>query len=51
MTNEQWDTVVQLRNEGYVVIIWTPEELGNASYNLVENRIIELGGEVIKDLS
>lgn len=50
MTPEQAEMVRQLRSEGYAVIIWTPEELGTASVNRVQDRSIELGHEIIEDL-
>lgn len=43
-------TVEQLRKDGHAVIIWTPEELGDASPNRVEDRLCELGWDVISDL-
>jgi hypothetical protein len=39
-----------LRAKGYAVIVWTPEELAGASRNRVEDRLVELGWEVIADL-
>jgi hypothetical protein len=49
MTNEQWDTVVQLRNEGYLVIIWTPEELGeDVDLNNAEELITKYGNDLIE---
>jgi hypothetical protein len=39
------------RAEGYAVVIFTPEELAGASVNLVQNRLVELGWEVIADLA
>jgi hypothetical protein len=39
-----------LRAKGYAVIVWTPEELAGASRNRVEDRLCELGWEVIADL-
>jgi hypothetical protein len=44
------DTIALLRAKGYAVIIWTPEELAGASRNRVEDRLVELGWEVIADL-
>ena len=40
-----------LTDQGYAVIVWTPEELGNASTKDVENRSIELGFEIIETLT
>ena len=50
MNQEQIEVIRQLRHEGHAVIIWTPEELGNASPERVEDRSIELGYEVIEAL-
>ena len=38
------------RAQGYAGVIFTPEELEGASVNLVQNRLVELGWEVISDL-
>ena len=50
MTPEQLQTLRDLCHEGYAIIVWTPEELGNANPRRVEDRLIELGHEVIGDL-
>lgn len=50
MTPEQRKVIQELRHSGHAVIIWTPEELGTASVNRVQDRSIELGHEVIEDL-
>lgn len=44
------EALAQLRNQGYAVIVWTPDELGDANPRTVEDRSIELGHEVIRDL-
>lgn len=36
-----------LRERGFAVIVWTPEELRNAVPHKVEDRLIELGWDVI----
>ncbi|MFZ3185569.1 MAG: hypothetical protein WA173_15665 [Pseudomonas sp.] len=51
MTNDQQATLAALRHAGYAVIVWTPEEVGSANPRKVEDRSIELGHEVIRDLS
>jgi hypothetical protein len=43
-------TVRELREEGYAVIIWTPEELGDCPINVLEDLTIERGWEVIEQL-
>lgn len=50
MTDKQREALRELRDSGYAVIVWTPEELGNADVNRVQDRLIELGFEVISDL-
>ena len=49
MTNEQMATLTSLSNDGYAVIVWTPEELGDVSARLVEDRSITLGHQIIED--
>ena len=43
-------TVRELREEGYAVIIWTPEEIENTPINVLEDLSIERGWEVIEQL-
>ena len=43
-----YKTVGELRSDGYAVIIWTPEEIGDCPVNYVENISIERGWEVIE---
>lgn len=50
MTPEEIAAIQALRNRGFAVIVWTPEELAGASPNHVEDRSIELGWQVIEDL-
>jgi len=47
MTDEELDAVQKLREQGYAVIVWTPEELEGAPARKVEDRSIELGWDVI----
>jgi len=48
MTPAQQQAIYSLRDEGYLVIIWTPEELGNIDdTSYLEDRIIELGNDLI----
>ena len=39
-----------LRAKGYAVVVFTPEELAGARRNRVEDRLVELGWEVIANL-
>ena len=46
-------TVRELRDKGYAVIIWTPEEIENTPINVLEDLrdlSIERGWEVIEQL-
>lgn len=43
-------TVEMLRQQGCAVVIFTPEELGSADQLTVQNRLAELGQQVISDL-
>lgn len=51
MKGDWMTNVRELRDLGYAVIIWTPEELKNVSPKIVEDRSIELGWEIINDLT
>ena len=48
MTPAQQQAIYSLRDEGYLVIIWTPEELGDIDTSYIEDRLIELGNEMIE---
>lgn len=39
-----------LRDEGYAVVVWSPDELEGATPSMVEDRSIELGWDVIDTL-
>ena len=47
MTEEEQAAVDQLWHKGYCVVIWTPEELGNADVNHLEDIVIERGNEYL----
>ena len=47
MTNEQVEAIRALREEGHAIAIFTPEELHGANADAVEDRLVELGWEVI----
>jgi len=47
MTKEQVEVIRQLRHEGYAVIIWTPEELGETDREWVEDCSISYGSEYL----
>lgn len=50
MTSKELGQIQKLREQGYAVIVWTPEELGGAPPRKVEDRSIELGWDVIDAL-
>jgi hypothetical protein len=50
MTNEQIKILNELTFAGYAVVVWTPEEIGDLNPRKVEDRVIELGNEVIYSL-
>lgn len=41
------EVLCEMRDAGYAVIVWTPEELQGVAPDYVEERSIELGHEVI----
>ena len=51
VTPNQLKVLKEMRDAGYAVIVWSPEELGSASPDKVQDRSIELGREVISDLN
>ena len=42
--------IADLRDEGYAICIFNPAELENADQTRVEDRLCELGWDVINDL-
>ena len=45
---EEWKKVLrEMRNEGYAVIVWTPEELGTTDPEWVEDCSISYGNEYL----
>ena len=50
MTDEQQRIMRQLHNEGYAVVVWTADELKGADPEHVQDRLIELGWDVIDTL-
>jgi len=50
-TKQAVEHLRQLHKMGYAVVAFTPEELHGADPNHVENRLIELGWDVIDSLS
>ena len=50
MNQDELDVIVNLKNKGYAVVLFEPEELEGASPDRVEDRLIELGWDIISDL-
>ena len=50
-TKQAVEYLRQLRKMGYAVVAFTPEELRGADSDHVEDRLIELGWDVIDNLA
>lgn len=50
LSDSERDVIEALRSRGFVVVVWTPAEVGDAPAGHCEDRITELGHEVIGDL-
>lgn len=50
MSELEHNMVNGLRSRGFAVIVWTPEELKDADPDHVQDRSIEFGWDVIRDL-
>lgn len=42
-------TIAQLRSEGCMVIVWTPEEIGNANFRVSQDQIVQFGNQIFDD--
>lgn len=51
MTPELSKALQDLRSAGYAIAIFGPDEIRGADASVVENRLVELGNDVIKDLA
>lgn len=49
MSDISGKTVEELRSDGYLVIIWTPEEIGDANKRVSEDMIVEFGNRVLDE--
>lgn len=47
MTPEQLKFLDELRDEGYCVIVWTPEEIGNADEGHLEDIATSRGNDYL----
>ena len=50
MSEVQYAAVRELRAAGYSVVVFTPDEVGEADPIKVAERLVELGNDVISDL-
>lgn len=50
LADHEIEVMQALRHRGFAVIIWNPDELGEANPRRVEDRSVELGCQVIGDL-
>jgi hypothetical protein len=46
-TEKDWEWMADMRKRGFCVTVFTPEELQGANPDQVEDRLVELGWEVI----
>lgn len=51
LSPSQLTALQELVSDGWAVIIWTPEELGNASAVEVEDRLIDIGHQIIAEMA
>lgn len=49
MTEAEKQTLRDLRSRGYLVITWTPEEIGTADFQNIEDSVVSYGNEIIED--
>jgi hypothetical protein len=49
MTPEQQSVIDELRDEGYCVVLWTPEELRECDIGHLEDIVISRGNEFIEN--
>ena len=47
MTEKQERIIDELRREGYCVVVWTPEELGDADADNLESIVTERGNDYL----
>lgn len=48
LSKNQTQVLRELRNEGYAVIVWSPEELGSTDPDFMQDRSIEFGHSVLE---
>ena len=50
MKTEWMNTIHAMRDAGYLVIVWSPTELGDANLSHIEDVLIERGNDMIEQL-
>jgi hypothetical protein len=50
MTQEEWHVIKKFRDNGYAIVIFNKDELLGAPREDVEDRLVELGWDVIDAL-
>ena len=50
MKAEWLKTLYAMRDTGYLVVIWTPDEVGDIDASHVEDMLIERGNDMIEQL-
>lgn len=50
MTPEQTEIIKQLRDQGYVLAVFSPEDLRGANHNVVQNSLAEQANDLISQL-
>lgn len=50
MTQEEWHVIKKFRDNGYAIVIFNKDELLGAPREDVEDRLVELGWDVIDTL-
>lgn len=51
LTDTDNQTIKQLRDSGHVVVIWSPEEIGDADPSTLEDIVIQRGNEYLEDVN
>jgi hypothetical protein len=51
MNKKEKEAIASLRNKGFAVIVWTPEELRGVAPKYVEEGSIEHGYSIIDELA
>jgi hypothetical protein len=51
MTELEKQVLRDLRSRGYLVVTWTPEEIGTANLRVLEDSVVEHGNRVIEGLT